>query len=228
MSSSSSPSTVFSFISLSVVYVLLALACTKAVLLAAAKNVNIVVKLIVGFSWLIGSSVLALVPADVVLSMDSNGNERDNGNGKNYLILDILWQIQYWYCIIAVVLLLPLTSEYTSSGDFTVYNRIKTAISRNVRLYLSLTAVVSIGLLLLVIFVDHMNIEAVVALCMAIMNAIGFLLELFLIGFGLVSIPKELWRRSESRRQLAKCAHELACKEITIRDECFRELELAM
>ena len=55
-----------------------------------------------------------------------------------------------------------------------------------------------------------------------------FLLELFLVGYGLVMIPKELWRRSDAKRQLFMCARELAMREAKIKGETFKELELSM
>ena len=50
-----------------------------------ASNVNFVVKLLVGMSWMVGGSILALVPADVVSAT--------HGNGDNYEYMDVLWQV---------------------------------------------------------------------------------------------------------------------------------------
>ena len=68
-----------------------AVLCIHLVRVVPAPNVNVIVKAVVCASWLAGSSVLALVPADVVVA--ASGRQPST-------YMDVLWQINYWYDVL--------------------------------------------------------------------------------------------------------------------------------
>ncbi|EIE18799.1 hypothetical protein COCSUDRAFT_45246 [Coccomyxa subellipsoidea C-169] len=118
--------------------------------------------------------------------------------GTSWLVkgqhLDLLrqwWRISYWYGFIAQFTFLPFHQEYVDSGAFTVCGRLGTALKNNLIFYAVLMAVGAFGLVLLLI-TGELAPANVLGFCIAASNAFGLIAGIFLMGYGLVAVPRDL------------------------------------
>ncbi|CAL5224711.1 g7442 [Coccomyxa viridis] len=118
--------------------------------------------------------------------------------GQHLEILRQWWRISYWYGFIAQFTILPFHQEYADSGAFTVWARIGAALKNNLIFYAVLTVVGAVGLVLL-LATGELAPTNVLGFCVAASNAFGLIAGkslrcIFLMGYGLVAIPRQLWR----------------------------------
>ncbi|KAL3146885.1 hypothetical protein ABBQ38_014857 [Trebouxia sp. C0009 RCD-2024] len=146
------------------------------------------VKLDVGLAWFSALSVLVLVPTDVASTLQ----------GSSPKLLATWWRLAYWYGFAVQFTVLPFHQEYADSGHFTVGDRIRTAIRNNLIFYAVLVAL-AIGGLLLLLMTGNLAPSNVLGFCVAASNAFGLIAGIFLMGYGLVAIPKELWRTADTK-----------------------------
>ena len=112
-----------------------------------------------------------------------------------------LWYFFYWSTFFLSWFFLPVVQTYTESGFNTRGERLKDAMNSNVKVY-AIASIVSVVLVILLsISSGSLN---VLPLLMAIGNTYGLLLICLLLGYGLVDVPRRIWRKSNPEKELKR------------------------
>lgn len=109
-----------------------------------------------------------------------------------------IWEIVYWSTFVLTWLVFPLMQDYSGSGEFTFWGRMKAAIKLNMLIY---GAASLIGVVLVVIIVvkrGSFDAQFLLGVGIAMGNAWGLLILIALLGVGLVEVPRTLFRHSTS------------------------------
>ncbi|GFR49399.1 hypothetical protein Agub_g11451 [Astrephomene gubernaculifera] len=160
-----------------------------------AKSVVFTVKVTTAYAWLTAMAVVAIVPLDVFSTLDN----------KKPVELGYMWNVAFWSTQILTWLLLPFFQYYSDAGDFTVKGKCLTSLKENAILYGSVAAVGLVGIAALLIS-KKMTLDGLVGLGIGLSNAFGLIASIILLGYGLVEIPRNMWK-ADPERQLKWCAH---------------------
>nr|CAG4647762.1 EOG090X03B7 [Moina brachiata]SVE92915.1 EOG090X03B7 [Moina brachiata] len=110
-------------------------------------------------------------------------------------VLPQLWRVLYWTCQFLTWLVLPLMQSYTKAGDFTVKGKLKSALINNAIYYGSYLVIAIILLIYLAtkpgFEFDWQKLKAIAA---SASNTWGLFWLVLLLGYGLVDIPRSIWR----------------------------------
>ncbi|KAJ2894867.1 hypothetical protein IWW38_002456 [Coemansia aciculifera] len=134
-----------------------------------------------------------------------------------------LWIGLYWFMYVLTWLVLPIMMSYVDSGAFSFKDRLRESCWSNLQFYGYSGAVglVVVGYIALTRGVFGADL---VAFFMALANFWGLFLVITLMGFGLVSIPRKLWRRGDLALELTKIEN----RAMAYKDNAYdSELELA-
>lgn len=158
------------------------------------RGTPMLVRLDAGVAWMASLSILLLVPSDVAIAL----------RGGSQALLEVMWPIAYWYAFGAMFSVLPIHQEYADAGDFTAFDKLRTSLRENAIFYGTLGAAGVIGIIMLLI-TGKLDFTNVVGFCIALSNSFGLMGVLFLMGFGLVDIPRRLWHGGnvEGNRKLS-------------------------
>ena len=98
-------------------------------------------------------------------------------------------------------LVLPILQQYVNAGDFSLLGRLRTAVVRNFVYYTTVGVVA--GILLVIIAIrQHLDGSGLVSFAMALSNAWGLLLVVLFLGYGLVEVPRGLWKQADRQAML--------------------------
>jgi len=117
-------------------------------------------------------------------------------------IIGVLWDISYWITFLLTWLFIPIHQGYVDAGDFSVSGRLRTSIRDNLIFWLIMVVVGITGIMLL-IFAAHFSLSDLPRYGISLSNAFGLLVSVFLLGYGLVAIPKLLWRQASPEKSFA-------------------------
>ena len=92
-------------------------------------------------------------------------------------------------------LIIPILQNYCLSGAFTVLGRLIDAIKELWRFYVIIGLVSVVGIMIAA-FLDKLKLSTLPQLVITLSNAYGLLVIVGLLGYGLVEVPRVLWRRS--------------------------------
>eukprot|EP00887_Chlorella_sp_A99_P006959 scaffold2.g6959.t1 len=151
----------------------------------------------VGLAWASALVTLVLVPLDVVPVLRGAPPPPH---------LAVWWRGAYWYGFLAQVLVLPLHMEYTRRGEFNFASRLAGALRYQLAYYAALAGVAAAGVLLL-LAAHRLAPANVLGFAIAFSNAYGLVASLFLLGFGLVAVPRALWRLADPAGQRRRLEH---------------------
>ena len=157
----------------------------------SAKTNPLSVKTQVFLSWTLSVSILTLVPLDVGYSLNRT-NDDEGGNGRT---MGAMWGLTYWSTFFLTWVILPLHQIYEDSGDFTFASRCSTALRENVVFYLVLVGILAIGATGLLFF-GSLDASSLSAYGIVVANAWGISTGILLVGYGLVEVPRALYKRS--------------------------------
>jgi len=155
----------------------------------AASEVGWLERAVVAYSWITSLSVVALVPLDVAACVRG---ERVSGLGA-------LWGWAYWSTFSLTWAVVPLHQGYVDAGDFTRLGRLRTSIKENLILY-ALCAVLGVIAILFLLSYGRLDAASLGGFLVALSNAFGITTGLVLVGYGLVEVPKTLWRSGDLAR----------------------------
>jgi LMBR1-like membrane protein. len=154
-------------------------------------------------SFALGFSSTVLLPIDLFLTrhgyQNSNDDMNQNDDEENFTMLP--WHILFWSTFILAWAVLPLVREIILSGEFTVYRRFKDGIRKLLVRHLILLSLVTIFVIWLAIHLKELN---VIPVLIALGNTYGLLLVSLLLGYGLVALPRSLWRQARPEYELRK------------------------
>ena len=158
-----------------------------------APGTKPVVRLNCFLAWAAALSVVLLVPSDLAEAMRTHAGAGPPEDAPQ-AVLRGLWMYSYWYCFLAMFFILPLHQAYEDSGEFGVPRRILRALKATSVLYgvLGAAAALALGVLLLTQRVSPGAVKGLVITCS---NLFGIVATVFLLGHGLVELPRELWRK---------------------------------
>ena len=173
---------------------IVAAAIASALLLyrfAAPQRVSFVVLLVTWYGWLTSFSVVALVPIDVYTTLSGVGN---------VAVVLILWRVSYWSTQLLTWLAIPVLQHYSVSGAASPLGRLSYAFNRMWKFYVIVGALAVLGVLTAAAF-GKLDLHTLPQLIVTFSNTYGLVAIMALLGYGLVEVPKVLWRRSfpESR-----------------------------
>ncbi|KAI0593957.1 LMBR1 domain-containing protein [Biscogniauxia sp. FL1348] len=196
-SSSPIPSIVFALIALlllSVVVVLilryyLPLRTTPAYLLVP-----------VFFALWLPASIVLLVPIDLA-SNASTDDEATRGIWLPARALLVSWRISYWLTFVLTWFILPILAEYSDAGYREPKDRIMYSLRANAQYYVLVLGSGIIGLVYFFISYGP-SFVSLKGLIMALAYCWGLVLAIYLMGHGLVVIPRSLIRGASTSNRL--------------------------
>jgi hypothetical protein len=105
--------------------------------------------------------------------------------------------------------IVPTLQGYEDSGDFTLKERLKSSIQKNMTYYAIMGSTGLFGLLLIIIM-RHNWVHGILGFAMACSNTFGLVTGAFLLGFGLSEIPRNIWRNADWTHRLQFLSHKVA------------------
>ena len=149
------------------------------------------------------ANLILLVPID--LASNPFSDEPPRGIWLPQRALLVAWRISYWLTFVLTWLILPILGEYVCSTPATANPRRKLMYSlrSNGRYYLAALAVGVLGAVYF-IFSQGLSFNALSALVMALAYAWGLILAIYLMGHGLVAIPRNVLRNADIGRRLKR------------------------
>lgn len=119
-------------------------------------------------------------------------------------VLPDLWRVVYWSSQILSWLILPIMQSYSYAGAFTVRGKIKTALYENALWYGSYLVIFGILLVYVIVKPDlQLDWSKLGIIGITASNTWGLLLLVFLMGYGLVEVPRVTWNTARLEYQMA-------------------------
>ncbi|KAK4242562.1 LMBR1-like membrane protein-domain-containing protein [Achaetomium macrosporum] len=151
--------------------------------------------------WLPASMVL-LVPIDLASSamvddVDARGIWLDRR------ALRVSWRIAYWLTFALTWFILPILGEYSDSGYREPKAKVLDSLYANAQYYAIVFGSGALGLIYVLISYGHFS-ESLKSTVMALAYCWGLVLVIYLMGHGLVSIPRRLFRNANISARLRR------------------------
>jgi len=178
-------------------------------------RVSLLVLLVAGYSWLTSLSVVALVPLDAFTTL--------LGTEKHIHAIAILWKISYWSTQALTWAIIPIIQGYVLSGSFTITGRLKSAARRLWRFWF-IVGVLAIAGVILAAAWGKLHINTLPQLIVLLSNTYGLVAVVALLGYGLVEVPRVMWRRSFPESRLTWHLHRVGRAAVRLEDAS-KELE---
>merc|ERR1719228_1927292 len=109
-----------------------------------------------------------------------------------------LWRVVYWSSQLLTWLVLPLMQSFTQAREFTFLGKLKSSLWDNAICYTSYLFIA----IILIIYISlvpglHLDWQRIKAIAAAASNTWGLTLLVFMMGYGLVEVPRTLWNSSK-------------------------------
>lgn len=127
---------------------------------------------------------------------------------NDYEQIRLAWMIIYDINFFVCWLVLPIVQEYEDSGEFTKIGKFKEALRTNAIMILAII----IGAIIFVVYliiINKFTISQLPSVFATIVNVFGMCLVSIMLGFGLVSFPKENFSKIDYKKRVNKC-HKMA------------------
>ena len=183
-------------------------------LYADPHRVTVIVLVVAWYAWLTSLSVVALVPLDVFTTLSGKGNTD---------VIGYLWKASYWSTQILTWAVIPIMQGYVLSGSFTITGRIRSAFRRLWRFWLVVGILTVLGVALAAAW-GKLNLSTLPQLIVLLSNTYGLVAVVALLGYGLVEVPRVLWRRSFPESRLTWHLHRVGGSAARLEDAS-KELE---
>ncbi|KAK4044006.1 LMBR1-like membrane protein-domain-containing protein [Parachaetomium inaequale] len=151
--------------------------------------------------WLPASMVL-LVPIDLASSAMVDDIDA-RGIWLNLRTLKVSWRITYWLTFALTWFILPILGEYSDSGYRDPKGKLLDSLRANAQYYAMVFGSGALGLIYVVISYGHFS-ESLKSTVMALAYCWGLILAIYLMGHGLVSIPRRLFRNANVSGRLRR------------------------
>ncbi|RUP47075.1 LMBR1-like membrane protein-domain-containing protein [Jimgerdemannia flammicorona] len=156
--------------------------------------------------WFFPFWIVFLLPLDLASTMYEICKPEDKckipfGHVSQQFLF-IAWRTVYWTAFGLTWAVIPLMQSYVDAGEFTFGTRFRRAIKENLKFYLVYAVLgIAAGVYLIVTELFKSR-DAFVGFVMAMANSWGLLLAILFMGYGLVSIPRQLWNAADTHRHL--------------------------
>jgi len=109
-----------------------------------------------------------------------------------------MWRVVYWSSQVLTWLVLPLMQSFTQAGEFSFFGKMKSSLWDNAIYYTSYLFIA----IILIIYISlvpglHLDWQRTKAIAAAASNTWGLTLLVFMMGYGLVEVPRTLWNSSK-------------------------------
>jgi hypothetical protein len=148
----------------------------------------------IAFSLILPASAILLVPIDLASSARTE-DEASKGIWLPERVVLVSWRITYWLTFCLTWFVLPLLGEYMDAGHRNPNARMMYSLRSNGRYQLIYLSCAVAGLVYVSI-TNGFNFTAVKALVMALAYVWGLILAIYLMGHGLVAVPRRLFRKA--------------------------------
>ncbi|CAZ81157.1 unnamed protein product [Tuber melanosporum] len=153
------------------------------------------------FPLLISCSIVILVPID--LASSSAGDDGSRGIVLHERVLLVSWRVAYWLCFVLTWAVLPMLQSYSSSGHRSPRNRLLEALRENARYQLMVLSVGLVGLVY-VFITSGVHLYSLKSLVMALSYFYALSIAIFLMGHGLVAVPRGIMRNASISGKLRR------------------------
>lgn len=142
-------------------------------------------------------SIVVLVPIDLMSSSQSR-------HPLFYINEDVrlvLWRISYWLAFLLTWAILPVLQSYTESGFYDPMKRGLDALKQNARYQMILLGSGIAGLLYMIL-TTGLSLTSLKALVIALAHCYALVLAIWLLGHGMVNIPRSVWHGANPQTRL--------------------------
>ena len=192
--------------------------------LTPAPGVPVGVRVHAGLAWAAALGVFLLVPSDLAEALKAPSGAGPATDTVPHAVLAALWNASYWVSFVAMLFTLPLHQAYQESGEFGVPRRALAA-ARSLSLFYAACGLAGAAALGVLLLSHRLSASGVMGFLVAGSNLLGIVAAVFLLGHGLVEIPRELWRMGHVRGRQRLALHRLgvAAEKVQVaRDEIAR------
>jgi len=154
----------------------------------AEKRVTIGPKITVFIAWFTSLSLVYLVPLEL--------QERMLYENPSSSALYHLCSVIYWVSFLLTWFTIPFQQMYYLSGYFTPQQRMRDSLKENFKFYVA-SGIIMIILIVYVSVLNHVDALSIPALAMGMANLWGLSLSVVLLGYGLVEVPRKIWRAAD-------------------------------
>jgi len=157
----------------------------------AVPTIRPMVRVCVWLGWYYCYGFAFLIPGDItIMFMGENGRALASA-------LVVIWEIGYWINFVWSWFLLPFLQEYYEAGEFHFCGRFKRSLWNNTVLYV-VCGVLGIIILAITYFASDRvrSADSMQGYVMCLSHLAGSSVAMLLLGYGLVAIPRGLWRRA--------------------------------
>ncbi|KAK3692556.1 LMBR1-like membrane protein-domain-containing protein [Podospora appendiculata] len=152
--------------------------------------------------WLPASMVL-LVPIDLASSAMVDDDVAARGIWLEPRALRVSWRITYWLTFSLTWFILPILAEYSDSGYREPKDKLMDSLRANAQYYAIVFGSGALGLVYVLISYGHFS-ESLKSTVMALAYCWGLVLAIYLMGHGLVAIPRRLLRNANISGRLRR------------------------
>ncbi|KAG8631727.1 hypothetical protein KVT40_000867 [Elsinoe batatas] len=147
-------------------------------------------------------SIILLVPIDLA---SSSGTDTEGGRGiwLPQRVNLVAWRITYWLTFLLTWAVLPLLGEYSDSGYREPRDRLIYSLRSNGRYQLIVLGVAILGAIYFFL-TNGFSGQSLKALVIALAYAWGLVMAIYLMGHGLVAIPRRLFRNASTENRLKR------------------------
>ncbi|KAJ1834007.1 hypothetical protein LPJ63_002294 [Coemansia sp. RSA 2711] len=183
------------------------------------------VQLAAAASWFLPFTIVFILPFDFSSTLyricDHDCDEPLGYIGDRFT--RHLWVTLYWTMYLLTWLVLPIMMSYVDSGAFTFRDRLRESAWSNLQFY-GISGAVGLVVVGYIALTRGVFGADLVAFLMALANFWGLFLVITFMGFGLVAVPRKLWRRGDLALELSK----IESRAMTYKDKAYDSaLELA-
>lgn len=144
------------------------------------------------FALWLPTIVVVLVPIDLA-STTTADDEPSRGIWLPERVILVSWRITYWLTFMLTWFILPILAEYSDSGYREPKDKFMYSIRQNTQ-FLALVGAVGVVGFVYVTMSYGLSLDVLKSLVMSLSYIIGLVTAIYLMGHGLVSIPRRLVR----------------------------------
>ncbi|CAK7217653.1 hypothetical protein SCUCBS95973_003227 [Sporothrix curviconia] len=154
------------------------------------------------FAIFLPANIVLLVPIDLASSAQTD-DEATRGIWLPQSVLWVSWRITYWLTFVLTWFILPILGEYSDAGYRAPKDRIIYSLRSNAQYHAMVFGSGIVGLAYVIVMYGF-SVDSIKGLVMALAYCWGLILAIYLMGHGLVAIPRRLIRTATPSRRLRR------------------------